>query len=141
LEGRPYRVLEHDDYGYSSWHGYERSPALEAIAGVGWVERHLGDFVLLAESPGLGDCCRATARELFGVPAFHVSIQFFPVADGLVQRLCHDPLDKLEHVRRTAGQLTYYREAACGSYPPPGWGGALVSTGSPVFEARQVWPR
>ena len=133
LAGRGLRVLGQGDGGYASWHGYDHSPALEAIATQGWVERHLADFAGLAQAPGLDDCCRTTVCELFGEPAFHVAIQFFPESDGLVRNLCHASLPRVEHVKRVARQLTNYRHAPCGGYRPPGWGHALVSTDSPLF--------
>jgi hypothetical protein len=127
LEGGMTRVLDHDDYGYAGWFIHLKTPALCEIARQGWVERHLHDFALLAESPALGDCCRATVVELFGVEAFHVAIQHYPVSDGLVKGLCHGAGDKVDQVRRITGQLINLRLAS-GSYPPPGMGLDNVSS-------------
>jgi hypothetical protein len=101
------------------------------------VQRHLHDFALLAESPALAECCRSSALELFGVPAFHAAIQHYPLADGLVRELCHGHWDKLERIRRIAGQLIYLR-STYGSYPPSGGPEDAVSSDSPVFDAIPV---
>jgi hypothetical protein len=135
LEGRLRRTLERDDYGYAGWYIHLRTPALVAIASEGWVDGHLHDFALLAESPALGDCCRATVIDLFGVECFHVAIQHYPVSDGLVQVLCHEPGDKVQRIRRIAGQLVFLR-SVCGSYPPPGiYPENASSVDSPAFDA------
>ena len=138
LAGRLTRTLDHDDDGYAAWYIHLRTPALYAIAGDGWVDRHLHDFALLAESPALSDCCRQTVADLFGVASFHVAIQHYPVSDGLVQSLCHTPGDRVERVKRIAGQLINLRLAQ-GSYPPPGIGLENVSSvDSPAFDAFPV---
>src|SRR5262245_56480305 len=101
------------------WYVYRLNPAMKSIAAPGWLERHLADVLLLLRSPHLADCCRATVAELFGLPAFHVAVQTFPVSDGLVRNLCHQGGDRREAARRMAGQLTYF-STAFGRYPPPG---------------------
>lgn len=108
---------------YARYFLYYLAPALEAIAHDGWVERHLHDFGLLARSPALMQCCRTTALELFGLEAFHVAVQFNPCADGLVQKLCHEPGDRRDHARQIARDVMFY-SVADGTYPPPGCGHA-----------------
>ena len=123
-----------EDFGYGSWHLFQKSPQLDAIAADGWPERHLQDFALLAESPALGDCCRATLLELFGVDALHVAIQFFPISDGLVQSICHESGDKRAIAKRIASELTNYR-VAYGSYSPPSPGfDCHVATHGPAVD-------
>jgi hypothetical protein len=107
-----------DDY-YARYFLYYLTPALEAITHDGWVDRHQRDFALLATSPALAPCCRATAIELYGFDAFHVAMQYNACADGLVQRLCHDPGDRRDHVRQIARDVMFY-SVADGTYPPPG---------------------
>jgi hypothetical protein len=107
------------DKGYGSWHMYYLPPAVEAIAHDGWVERHLYDIGLLANSPALPDCCRGTVIDLFGTEAFHVTVQANSRSDEFVRIVCHHPGDRFELVRRIAGQTTHY-SVAYGSYSPPG---------------------
>jgi len=138
LEGKLRRTLEHDDYGCTDWYIHLITPAIRAIASDGWVERHLYDFTLLAESPALSECCRATVLELFSEEAFHVAIQHYPLSDGLVQALCHELGDKVQRIQRIAGQLTYLR-LAHGSYPPTGIGLENASSvDCPAFKAIPV---
>lgn len=138
LAGGLTRMLDHDDYGYAAWFIHLKTPALCQIASEGWVERHLHDYALLAESPALADCCRRTVIDLFGVESFHVAVQHYPVSDGLVQLLCHYPGDRVERIRRIAGQLVNLRLAR-GSYPPPGTGlENLTSVDGPAFDAIPV---
>lgn len=132
------RMLDHDDYGYAFWYIHLKTPALYEIAREGWVEKHLHDFALLAEAPALAACCRQTVINLFGVESFHVAIQHYPVSDGLVHSLCHCPGDRVERIRRIAGQLVNLRLAR-GSYRPPGLGlENVASVDRPAFDAIPV---
>jgi len=137
VEGRGTRTLEHDDYGYAGYYIHLLTPALRAIAADGWVERHLADFALLATSPELADCCRATVVELFGVQAFHVAIQHYALSDGLVRELCHGHWDKIQTIRRIGGQLVHLR-TTYGSYRPTVLPGYAVCNDGPVFDAIPV---
>jgi hypothetical protein len=118
------------DEHYARYFLYYLTPALEDIARDGWIERHLRDYALLATSPALAPCCRTTVVELFGLAAFHVAVQFNPCADGLVQRLCHDPGDVRDHARQVARDVMHY-SVADGTYPPPG----LSHTGTRMYTA------
>jgi hypothetical protein len=128
------------DDGYSSWYCYRLTPAMQEIGHDGWVERHLWDVSRLATANALGPCCRRTLAETFGVEALHVVIQSLPNSDGMIQEVCHQHPDRVDWLRRLAGQMTMHIVAS-GNYPPPGLGepGRTLyrQPGFAAFDARE----